>query len=208
MSYFSASVEAALAGRTLTAVILGRFDFATETMRLWMGHGLIRAGGFTWRGAGDLGSISGIEQAVDGIAPVVTFGLSGVKPELVAKALNASAEVKGRVVVPFLQVFDAETRAPLDAPYAFWLGRMDVMSIETAGPAQRVISLTAETFFARRGSSALGWLTDRSQQKDYPGDRGLEFVPAIPNLSTTWPAFVLAWFGISSVLAPVCNFLG
>ncbi|MGQ0445941.1 MAG: hypothetical protein ACT4O2_12655 [Beijerinckiaceae bacterium] len=114
MGYFSATIEAQLAGREVRGALLVRFDFASQSIWLWPGHGMLNAGGALWSGAGELGKIEGLESPLRGIAPVVTFTLSGVDPYLIAEAIGNPAEYRGQLVTVFLQFFDADW-APLDS---------------------------------------------------------------------------------------------
>lgn len=188
MGYFSETIAAALAGETVRASFLVHFDFATTPMRLWLGDGTLSAGGETWQGLGRLGSISGLQGPRNGSAPMTTFALSGVEPSHVALALGSSGEVKGRPVIVFLQVFDAAWQT-LDQPYAVYSGVLDQIRVKAQGPTSRVIEVTAEGLFARRSLPPFGYLTDRDQQRLYPGDRGLELVPTMANKSIAWPMF-------------------
>jgi hypothetical protein len=188
MGYFPETKAAALAGSTVRASYLVHLDFLDDAQRIWLGHGMLSAGGFTWSGLGELGSISGIESAIGGTAPVVTFGLSGVAPEIIAASLVSAAQAKGRDAAIYLQFFD-EASQTLDSPYAVWLGFMDVMRVQIDGPQSRRVELTAETLFTRRASPAWGYLSDRDQKRLYPGDRGLEEVAAMRDKSVEWPVF-------------------
>jgi hypothetical protein len=186
MSYFVSTVAAYLAGQTVNASFLVEFDFADQTVRLWPGLGDLYAGGQTWAGIGQLGSISGIESAIGDAAPQVTFGLSGVDPSLVAEALADSANVKGRNVPVFLQFFDGAMQT-LNVPYSIYAGIMDVTKIKADGPATRTIELTSETLFTRRGVPPWGYLSASSQRGLYPGDAGLDMMTQMQNISTGWP---------------------
>lgn len=188
MSYFPQTIAVYLAGSVVRQALLVHFDFLTRPMRLWLGHGTLDAGGHEWSGLGEFGGISGIESAIGGTAPQVTFTLSGVEPKLVTAGLSASEEVKGRDATVFLQFFD-DTLQPLDAPYAVWLGTMDVMRVKAEGADRRTIEVTAETLFTRRAIPPFGFLSDRDQQRLFPGDRGLEQMPAMTNKSVQWPLF-------------------
>jgi hypothetical protein len=188
MGYFDETKAAALAGSVVRASYLVYLDFATNARRLWLGHGLLSAGGYEWSGIGELASISGIESAIGGSAPQVTFGLSGVDPNLIGAALATSDEVKGRDAAIYLQFFD-EAAQTLDNPYAVWLGVMDVMRVQADGPTTRRIELTAETLFTRRASPPWGYLSDRDQNRLFPGDRGLEEMAAMANKTVEWPVF-------------------
>jgi hypothetical protein len=186
VAYFSETVAAQLAGHHVNVAILGHFDFVSEPMRLWLGDGPIRAGGHVWQGIGQFASISGLESAINGTAPMATFTLSGVDRGIVARVKEASAEVKGRDVTISLQFFDEDVR-PLDNPYAFYVGIMDTMPLTVSGPDRASIEVTAESVFARRGLPLWGNLSDRDQNRLFPGDRSLEGLPQIPFRRRTWP---------------------
>lgn len=188
MPIFSETAAAILRGRQVRATNLVFLDFASEAMRLWLGRGLLNSGGHEWKGLGEWGSISGIETPLGGTAPVTTLGLSGVKPELVTKALDSSAEVKGRTATIFLQVF-AEDFQTLDSPYAVMTGTMDKMSAKGDGPVTRTIELTVEWLFTRRAIPPFGYLSDRDQKSLFAGDRGLEQIATMQNKSVYWPVF-------------------
>jgi hypothetical protein len=175
----------ALRGDTITAEVLTFFDFASAPLHVHAGFGPLSAGGFVWQGIGGLGSISDIESAVGGIAPVVTFTLSGVGPEIANDVTNAKTEIKGRDCVVYLQLYDPDL-TPLGSPYTLYRGIMDRL-IHTASSADSwTAQLTVETKFSRRGLPPFGNLTDRDQQARYPGDYGLFDIPAMINRRRPW----------------------
>ncbi|MGX9981126.1 hypothetical protein [Methylobacterium fujisawaense] len=185
MSLFDAAGAAALRGDLIIAEILAFFDFRTSPQRVHAGFGTLRAGGFDWQGMGGLGSVSDIEGAVGGIAPVVTFTLSGVGPEIANDVVNARTEVKGRDCYVYLQFYDGDL-APLGGLYTLYRGVMDRL-IHTAASADAwTAQLTAETRFSRRGLPPFGNLTDRDQQTRYPGDAGLFDIAAMINRRRPW----------------------
>lgn len=186
MAFFNSTIAALLAGQTVSAALLVKFDFLSGTMRLWQGFGDLVAGAQTWNGIGQLGSISGIESAIGDAAPKITFMLSGVDGGLVFEALSNSKEVKFRPVTIFLQFFDSSMQA-MDSPYAIYLGIMDVMKIKVDGPKTRIIELTSESIFTRRGIPPWGYLSSASQRGLYPGDAGLDMIQQMASVSTGWP---------------------
>ncbi|MET8524105.1 hypothetical protein [Nocardioides sp. NPDC004968] len=188
MPFFSETAAAALAGRTVRASQLVFLDFATAPMRVWLGFGPLVAGGFTWSGLGELGSISGLESPLGGTAPVTTLALSGVKPELISAARDASAEVTGRSAIVSIQFFD-DAWQPLDAPYAIMSGIMDRISIAAPDVDTRQVQVSVEWLFTRRAIPPFGMLSDRDQKALFPGDRGLEQMSAMQNKSTVWPSY-------------------
>ena len=188
MSYFPATVAAALAAREVRIARLVEMDFADGVGRYWEGGtGQLVAGGQTWLGTGELGAIGGIESAIGGTAPEIKLSLSGIAGSFVAEMLAAETQVKGRDLTIYLQFFD-DAWNTLDEPYAVFLGLMDVMSAKVA-PNKATIDLSVESLFTRRGRPVWGYLSDRSQQGLYPGDRGLELMAAMRLASPFWPVF-------------------
>lgn len=185
MGIFDAAGAAALQGDAITAEILAFFDFASAPQRVHAGFGTLRAGGFDWQGMGGLGSVSDIESAVGGIAPLVTFTLSGVGPEIANDVVNAKTEVKGRDCFVYLQLYGSDL-TPLGALYTLYRGVMDRLIHTASGPDIWTAQLTAETRFSRRGLPPFGNLTDRDQQTRYPGDAGLFDVAAMINRRRPW----------------------
>lgn len=186
MGYFSATIEAALAGQEVRGAFLVRFDFASQSVWLWQGHGQLSAGGAVWSGAGELGSITGLESPLSGIAPVVTFTISGVDSFLTAEAVGNPSEYKEQPVTVFLQFFDSNW-APLDSPYSIFAGIMDMMKIKTSGPRTRTIEVTAEGLFTRRTFPPWGELSSNSQRYLYPGDSSLDYIPLLQYQNIFWP---------------------
>lgn len=186
MGYFSESAAAVLAGRTIRCAILVFFNFLTTPKRAWLGDGDLYAGGFVWSGLGELGSIDGLDRPLGDTAPQATFRLSGVDGPVITETLAASTEVKGRDVTVYIQMF-TDLLMPLDGPVAIYSGVMDVMRVTAAGATSRTIEVTAETLFTRRSMPAWGYLSDRDQNRLFPGDRGLEFVPSMAAKTVVWP---------------------
>lgn len=185
MAIFDAAGAAALRGDTITAEILAFFDFASAPQRIHAGFGTLRAGGYDWEGIGGLGSVSDIESAVGGVAPVVTFTLKGVGPEVANDVVNARTEVKGRDCAVYLQLYD-DLLTPLGAPYTLYRGVMDRLVHSAASADTWTVQLTAETKFSRRGLPPFGNLTNADQQRRYPGDNGLFDVAEMINRRRPW----------------------
>lgn len=179
MAIFGPAVLAALAGRSIAAVPLVFFDFLSQPMYLWQGHGQLVAGGQTWAGTGDLGTLDGVNSAISDAAQAVTFTLSGVTPAIQGLALSAQSRVRGRTIIVYVQFFDATQMTALGDLLSVWSGVMDVMTFAAQGPASRSITLTAEGDNADRRRPRFGLLTDADQQARYPGDTALRFRPAM-----------------------------
>jgi len=193
VSFFPETIAAHLGGRTVRASFLVLFDFATEPMRIWTGAGKITSGGHEWHGLGALGSISGLEQAVNGEAPETTFVLSGINSEILTLARQEwREEALNRLAKVYLQFHNDEDDRPrelFDEPFAIWAGRMQTPRFELQGPTKRRITVSAESLFSLRSRPAFSQYTDTDQKLRFSGDRGFEFVPGLVNKIVTWPDF-------------------
>lgn len=197
MSLFPETIAAALAGRKVQLAYMVRFDFTSETMRLWRGNGLLKANdGSFWKGIGLLGSISGIEQAVNGEAPEMSFVLSGIDADILRLARDEfEAEVKGRLVYVLLQFFgvddpnDPDNQRPLDNPYPVACGRCLKPTFTISQSGERSVTISAESLFSLRSRPSYAMYTDADQKHRFEGDDGFSFVGSLVNQVVTWPDF-------------------
>lgn len=197
MALFPDTIAASLAGHKVEAAWLIRFDFASSTMRLWTGTGtLYTVDGEAWLGAGELVSVSGIEQAVNGQAPQATFTMSAIDSEMMRLARDEyEAEVKGRTATVLVQFFgtdlvdDPDNQRVLDAPYPVWSGRMLAPNFNFDQEGKRSVSVEAESLFSLRSRPQYSMYTDADQQHRYPGDKGFEFVGSLVDKTVTWPDY-------------------
>jgi hypothetical protein len=187
--YFPDAISNVLAGREVRLDLLVMFDFTSGAMRLWQGFGTLHTNdGNDWEGIGRLGQISDLESAIGGTAPQARFVLSGVDPTILANALDQQAEIYGRDCNVYMQFFDENFNC-LDNPYVIWAGLMDTIRItESVGECQ--VEMTAETIFARRNKPPLGGLSDREQQRFFPGDNALAGIPALMSKTSIWPSIL------------------
>lgn len=197
MSLFPETIAHALAGGRVDFAWLVRFDFTSQTMRLWNGNGVLTAtDNSKWQGLGNLGAVSGIEQAVNGEAPQGTFTLSGIDNDIVRLARDEFvAEVRGRKVFVLIQFFgvddpeDPDNQRPLDSPYALWSGRCLIPTFTFDQGGERSITIAAESLFSLRSRPNYAMYTDADQRRRFPGDRGFEFVASLVNKTVTWPDY-------------------
>jgi hypothetical protein len=202
MPLFTQTIREQAAGRHVVCSLFVTFWFnGNKPMRVWEGDGRIDRGGSSWRGMGHrqdgegnpLQSIEGLEQAINGTAPQLNLTLSGVDSTIVAAAgKDAAADaIEGRDLTVAIGFFDATQPAlvPLDnlVPLGTWI--MQKPSFTATGPVLRTISLPCETLWSQRSRAPFGMLTDRDQQRRFPGDRALEFIPRMVDRTVTWPEF-------------------
>lgn len=197
MSLFPETIALSLAGAKVQCAWLVDFAFTTERVRLWQGFGpLDTADGNRWNGLGALGSVSGIEQAVNGQAPRARFTLSGIDGQIMRLARDEYvAEVKGRIATVLIQFFgtdditDPDNQRVLDAPYPLWSGRCMTPSFGLGEDGERSVTIEAESLFSMRSRPAYAMYTDADQQRRFPGDKGFEFAGTLVNKEVTWPDY-------------------
>lgn len=202
MSFFPETIARALAGGKVECANLVKFDFTTQPMRLWRGNGMLTTNdGAEWLAIGSLGSMNGIEQAVNGEAPEASFTLSGIDADILRLARDEfAAEVKGRLARVYIQFFgvddpdDPGNQRCLDNPFPVWAGRMLTPSFSMdAGdektPAQRSVTISAESIFSLRSRPRWSSYTDRDQQHRFDGDKGFQFVGDLVNKVVAWPDY-------------------
>jgi len=196
MPLFNPTELAALSASTVRLATLVDFDFAGSPTYVWNGFGTRVFAGKTYIGAGDLGNVEGLEEARGTQANQVTFTLSGVPDspaDLLAKALDDTDIVQGRIVSVSLQLFDADWET-LSDPILIYFGVMQQPRVtreaaSTEVGARRILTLPAENLFVGRARPAAGRYTDREQQQRFPGDLFCEYTPQLVNMSIAWPDY-------------------
>lgn len=182
------TIAALQRGSTVRVARLVQLDFASGIQRLHQGAGPLRtADGAIWSGLGELGQIGDIEHDVVPSGGAPSLSLSGVDPSLIAKALAASSETKGRPARIFDQHFD-ENWGLLDAPFAVYVGLMDRMTIADNGDTA-TITVSLVTLLYNRRRPAYGYLNQASQSRLHPGDVGLSDIQALVQRNRAWPSY-------------------
>lgn len=182
MRALSVEVLEQLAADALRPVIFCESLFRSGYLRLWSGLGEIPWDGKVWFGLGIMTSISTIKESVDVRADGINLILSGIPQEMLQKGLNEA--VQGNPVKIWFGVLDESNNVIAD-PYMAFGGRMDVPTISEDGTTA-TIELSVENRLIDLHRTRERRYTDRDQQLDYPGDRGLEFVPNVQEWNGIW----------------------
>lgn len=170
----------ALTSTVVPIAILAEATFRTGTVYLWSGMGPLNWNGQTWQGVGALGSISPIEEGSTVEAKGVTITLSGFDPTLLPDVLNEFALLQP--VNIYLACFNGG--AIIADPLLAFSGRMDQPMIEVGQSAK--ISINCETDLLDLNVATDRRYTQDDQQMDWPGDLGMNFVPAIQEITIYW----------------------
>jgi hypothetical protein len=196
LSFFTVEEAAKLAATTVRLAMLVDLMFDGQPTYIWNGFGQRTFAGKTYIGCGDLGSIEGLEETRGPTSHQVTLTLSAVNDsaaDLLARVLEESDTVQGRLAIISVQLFTADWAAFNDPiPIFFGLMQPPRVARESATDdqgARRVIQLGVENLFYRRGRIPAGRYTDREQQSRHPSDRFCEYTPQLTNKVLNWPDY-------------------
>lgn len=173
---------AAVQSTNLRPAFFVEAHFVNGPIYVWSGRGSIVWGGHTWLGVGSLGSISTIEEGSSIDAKGITITLSGIDSDLLGDILTEFQV--GLPVIVNLGLFDA-TLTLIDTPVIAWAGRMDQPTIDVDGQTC-TISINCENRLVEMNVAVDRRYTNEDQQLDFPGDRGMEFVSSIQDVTIYW----------------------
>jgi hypothetical protein len=177
--------------------------FRMETnpiIRLWLGFGNIYAsgdvvdpGGATYNGFGEIVGLPDFNQLINGAAERVEFTMSGVDGPIATIAANEANDVKGKIVLVGLGVFDTNWQL-LGAPHWFSRYTADFLQIDrhltTDGKHVATITLSCSTRFTGRRRPSFGYFSHQDQQARYPGDLFCQYVTNYAlGFQKEWPVF-------------------
>ena len=168
--------------RPVTLVDL-HFDLADGgSLYLWSGMGQMSYGGNTYVGAGNLLSVSDVQENTELSANGVTVVLSGIGEPLISKARDS--DYQGRLLEVKLGALD-ESGDIISTPVVIFSGFMDVMKISSSGETA-TISLTVENRLIEFDRTRVRRNTAEDQKIDYPTDKGFEYVSQIQEKEIVW----------------------
>ena len=174
----SASAETASKADPTRWVYLVELDFSSGFVRVTDAPFDIVHQGNTYKGIGDLGSISSVEETAEGRVNQVTLQLTGVKTSMVSVALNDDWRWrKGTIFKAFID----DQHAVIDTPHVRFKGWMDKMLVTLGGkdqPATIHLTLTSRTVKWEHANDNPRW-DDQDHQSRRPGDKFFEFMPEI-----------------------------
>jgi hypothetical protein len=150
-------------------------NFTSGPVYLWTGRGTINVSGQDWVGLGPLMSASTIEEGSTVQARGTALVFSGIDPTLLPGAVNEFQI--GVPVTIWLALFDA-TSTMIPSPVIVFAGRQDQPILDVSG-ATASITINCESRLLDMNISVERRYTVEDQQRDYPDDRGFEFVNSI-----------------------------
>jgi hypothetical protein len=156
--------------------------FVTGPVYVWSGIGPIVWNSQTWLGLGALGSVSTIEEGSTIEAKGISLTLSGIDSSLLSLVMGEFQV--GLPAIVRLGLFD-DNGALIDDPIIAWAGRMDQPTIDVDGQTM-TITINCENRLVEMNVAVDRRYTNDDQQLDFPGDRGMEFVNSIQDITIYW----------------------
>lgn len=182
----TSSAAAIVSGEVAHRTVAIALDFPTGWAR-WNGSPSdITIGEDLYYGLGGLGAISSAQESSELRSYDLTLRITGVPNDAVA--LSMTAAYQGRAGIVWEVPLNPTTGEPVD-PFVVFRGRMDQMVIEMGETS--VVSVTLLNRLADWERPRARRYTNEDQQKAYPGDNGLQFLPATTERMIVWPA--AAW---------------
>ena len=177
----SAAVISEIDATELQPFLLFRGEFATGVVRAWSGIGDLSWDGQTWVGTGALLQVSSIEEAAETVANGIAVTLTGVPLELISLALGSVQQGRdGKIYLGFLS-----NGAVVIDPALVFQGKLDVPVIEEDGDTA-TINIAYESRLIDLQKPRESRYTDKDQQRAYPGDLGMSFVPSLQEKTLNW----------------------
>lgn len=173
---------AAIQSGYVRPAIFVEIHFVSGPAYVWTGVGSITWDGKTWLGVGQFGSLSTIEEGATVHARGITLTLSGVDLGLLSDVMTDYKQ--GLPAMVYFGVRDG-AGALIPDPITSWSGRTDQPTITVDGDSAS-ISIGCENRLVDMNVSVEHRYTDADQKREYPSDRGFEFVNSIQNITVYW----------------------
>lgn len=157
-------------------------QFDSGTNYFWTGIDDITALSQTWVGLGSALSVSGFEEQYELTASGFSITLSGLITDNLSDALTE--DYQNRKALVYLGFFDESGTLVAD-PFVLFSGFMDVMTIEESASTSTV-QISCENRLVEFERARNLYYTDATQKKEFPNDKGFEFVSAIQDLEINW----------------------
>jgi hypothetical protein len=178
----SADYLAAIQSAALRPALFVEANFTSGPIYVWSGVGSIIWGGHTWTGLGSLGNVSMIDEGATVEAKGITLTLSGIDPTMLTGILEEFQV--GLPAIVSLGLFDMAGALIAD-PVGCFVGQMDQPTLDVTGTSA-TISINCESRLIEMNVAVDRRYTNEDQQRDYPGDRGFEFVNSIQEAQIYW----------------------
>lgn len=181
MRDIQAAAAAAIQGGNVPYIVLVELDFVEGFVRMCNAGYAFQWNGYTWTGAGNLGTISAIEEGQDLQMYGCTLTLSGIASDVIAKCFGVG--YSGRKATIWIAPLDSNYNILAD-PVIVFKGKMDTMPISLGENSQ--VQVTIESKLVDWERPRVRRYNNEDQQAEFPGDKGFEFVPQMVEKQLLW----------------------
>lgn len=151
--------------------------FDSNPVYTWTGVGTLTVGGNDYVGAGQLLSISSIEETQEMAVKGATITLTGIPSSLISLALTQPYQ--GRVCNIYFGVMGEQVFNQVFSGY------MDQMNIEEDGETA-TIEMMVENKLIDLERARVARFTSGYQKSVYPGDLGMDFIEDLQDKRISW----------------------
>ena len=174
-------MAALLAQSEIPCALLFTGPFSTGPVYLWTGMGPLSWDDQTWVGIGTLGGLTPSDDGSTVEAKGIAVTLSGIDPTTFSDVLGEF--LLGAPMTVYLAGFNGG--GLIDSPIPLFVGRMDQPAM-TIGAESAIISINCENRLIDMNTSGERRDTADDQQRDWPGDLGMNFVYALQEKTWYW----------------------
>lgn len=172
------------------ATLLLDLEFSTGTIYVTPYSVPIQANGHTYTSLGSLMSVSPVRESESLSTERLKLKLSIVSTAMLAYAIGPASVYRGQPVRLYFQLIGAH-HEPKGNPIPRWSGIMDRITIDRSpsktGKSSGSIELECiRNGLARLRTAAPILMTNEQQQREYPGDRGLEYTDTLVRKPPVW----------------------
>lgn len=165
-------------------------DWPGGEVRAWTGYGDFSWDGETWKGVGELGSISPIVESSDGRANGLTLTLNGIPSDALAEAMSNDAQ--GRTAKVWLAPMLEDCTLACE-PLLLKNAKIDTCPIRDDGETGSItVQIESELIDNRVNVRRR---THEDQQIVSPGDRYYEYTAGLQDKTISWGAKVVGGAG-------------
>lgn len=183
MRPLTAAMETGMIQPVVRPIYLVRMDFDSGTVAWNSGFRNFDYDGATYVASGNLGSIGSVKEEPGVKAAGITITVSGIKPEIVGLLLSES--YLGRRCLVHCALTEEDGLFDPDKCVLLFTGKLDAVTGISGKTASFSISVRSRLSDWER-PRVLRY-TDADQQKLYPGDKGMEFIPQLSQRKIIWP---------------------
>jgi hypothetical protein len=179
----STPMLAAVLSNEIVPAILFTATFRSATEYVWTGIGDLVYGGNTYRGIGDLGKISSINEGVQVNADGTQVTLSGIDSTLLGETLT-DVQI-GAPATIYLALLDPATMLVLGTPYPLFVGTVDQPTV-SPGLEEFSITLKLENKLVDLQRANMRRYTAADQRLYFPNDMGFFAVETLNDIALRW----------------------